>query len=67
MRQFLFRALLVATFVTCVFEAIAESVTVNLTREGTLAEKVLEQASSLATVTELTVTGTINGTVLRYK
>lgn len=60
MRQFLFRALLVATFVTCVFEAIAESVTVNLTREGTLAEKVLEQASSLATVTELTVTGTIN-------
>lgn len=38
----------------------AESVTVNLSREGTLAEKVLEQASSLATVTELTVTGKIN-------
>ena len=38
----------------------AESVTVNLTREGTLAEKVLEQASSLATVTDLTVTGKFN-------
>lgn len=40
--------------------AYAESVTVNLTREGTLAEKVLEKANSLATVTELTVTGKIN-------
>lgn len=38
----------------------AESVTVNLSREGTLAEKVLEQTSSLATVTELTVNGKIN-------
>lgn len=42
------------------FVAHAESVTVNLSREGTLAEKVLEQASSLATVTELIVTGKIN-------
>lgn len=40
--------------------AYAESVTVNLTREGTLAEKVLEKAASLATVTELTVSGNIN-------
>lgn len=40
--------------------AYAESVNVNLTREGTLAEKVLEKANSLATVTELTVSGTIN-------
>lgn len=40
----------------------AETVSVNLTREGSLAEKVLEQASALSTVTDLTVTGTINQT-----
>lgn len=40
--------------------AFAETVTVNLTREGSLAEKVLEQVSSLSTVTSLTVTGVMN-------
>lgn len=54
------RAFCAAMFVASACLAYAESVTVNLTREGTLAEKVLEQASSLATVTELTVTGKIN-------
>lgn len=54
------RVLCAAMFVASACMAYAESVTVNLTREGTLAEKVLEQASSLATVTELTVTGKIN-------
>lgn len=54
------RVLCAAMFVASACLAYAESVTVNLTREGTLAEKVLEQASSLATVTELTVTGKIN-------
>ena len=60
MKHFFLRVVLTAIIFTNVFEAVAESVTVNLTREGTLAEKVLEQASSLATVTELTVTGKIN-------
>ena len=54
------RVLCAAMFVASACLAYAESVTVNLTREGTLAEKVLEQASSLAAVTELTVTGKIN-------
>lgn len=60
MKHFLLRAVLAVVIFTNVFKANAESVTVNLTREGTLAEKVLEQANSLATVTELTVTGKIN-------
>lgn len=60
MKHFFLRVVLTAIIFTNVFEAVAESVTVNLTREGTLAEKVLEQASSLATVTELTVKGKIN-------
>lgn len=62
MKHFFLRVVLTAIIFTNVFEAVAESVTVNLTREGTLAEKVLEQASSLATVTELTVSGKINET-----
>ena len=62
MKHFLFRAVLTVVIFTNVFKANAESVTVNLTREGTLAEKVLEQASSLSTVTELTITGKINET-----
>ena len=60
MKHFLFRAVLTVVIFTNVFKANAESVTVNITREGTLAEKVLEQASSLSTVTELTITGKIN-------
>lgn len=60
MKHFLLRTVLTVVFITNVFEVVAESVTVNLTREGTLAEKVLEQASSLSTVTELTITGKIN-------
>ena len=60
MKHFFLRVVLTAIIFTNVFEAVAESVTVNLTREGTLAEKVLEQASSLATVTELIVNGKIN-------
>lgn len=60
MKHFLLRAVLTVVIFTNVFKANAESVTVNLTREGTLAEKVLEQANSLATVTDLTVTGKIN-------
>ena len=43
------------TLVVC-----AESVTVNIDKEWTLAEKVLEQVNNLSDVTELTITGTIN-------
>lgn len=61
MKTFIMKRVLCAMmFVASACLAYAESVTVNLTREGTLAEKVLEQASSLATVTELTVKGKIN-------
>lgn len=60
MKHFLLRTVLTVVFITNVFEVVAESVTVNLTREGTLAEKVLEQASSLATVTDLTIIGKFN-------
>lgn len=54
------RALFVMLFFVSACMTHAESITINLTQEGSLAEKVLEQASSLAAVSELTVTGTIN-------
>lgn len=60
MKCFYQRASLSAFFLLFSCFLSAESVTVNLTREGTLAEKVLEQSSSLATVTDLTVTGKFN-------
>lgn len=59
-KSIIYRTFLCAAMLIINVLAYAESVTVNLIREGTLAEKVLEQASSLATVTELTVNGTIN-------
>lgn len=61
-KSIIYRTFLCAAMLIINVLAYAESVTVNLTREGTLAEKILEQASSLATVTELTVIGPVNST-----
>ena len=60
MKQNLLKLLLTMIFAIILTTAKAETVSVTLSREGTLAEKVLEQATSLSMVTDLTVSGPIN-------